>query len=122
MDFDFKYVSSACPELTKGEVQILLEQLRADSRYDSATVPSIRELANAMFEGVLKDQKVVHFDGRERIQTAIKYLNHAYDILDTIPNRVLTDGTGMTMIDINSSIHYLGEEVTRLKESSSGKQ
>ena len=118
MDFDFKYVSSACPELTDGEVRVLLDELRNDARYDSATVPVVRDLANRLFPGILREEKVVHFDGRERIQTALKYLNYAYRVLDTIPERVLTDGTGMVMIDINSSIHYLGEEIDKLEKKS----
>ena len=118
MDFDFKYVSSACPELTDGEVRVLLDELRNDARYDSATVPVVRDLANRIFPGILRDEKVAHIDGREKIQTALKYLNYAYRILDSIPERALTDGTGMVMIDINSSIHYLGEEINKLEKKS----
>jgi len=118
MDFEFKYVSSVCPELTDGEVRVLLDELRNNRRYESATVTVVRNVASQLFPGILRKEKVVHFDGRERIETAIKYLNYAYGILDTIPESVLTDGTGMTMVDINSSIHYLGEEIDKLRKQS----
>ena len=119
MDFDFKYVSSACPALTESEVKVLLQHLRDDARYSSADVPLIRRIARGLFPGVkICSNKVAHFDCRERIQTALKYLNYAYGILDTIPESILTDGTGMVMIDINSSIHYLGEEVDKLEKKS----
>ena len=43
MSWDFKYVSAACPELTKAEVEVLIDHLHSDSRYDSATASSIQE-------------------------------------------------------------------------------
>ena len=114
MDFDFKYVSAACPELTESEVRVLLEHLRDDARYSSATVPVIRTIARGLFPSIKMNNPVSYFDGRERIEVAIKYLNYAYGILDTIPQQVLTDGTAMTMIDINAAVHYLGEELDKL--------
>jgi hypothetical protein len=49
------------------------------------------------------------------MKKAIEHLRIAYAELDNIPQSKLTDGTGMTMLDINSSIHYLREELGKLE-------
>jgi hypothetical protein len=68
-----------------------------------------------LFPDIIKDEKVVHIDGRDKLKKAIEHLRIAYAELDKIPQSKLTDGTGMTMLDINSSIHYLREELGKIE-------
>ena len=116
MEFDLKFIVRACPELTQAEACVIRDQLHSDGRYTSATIMSIRELARSMFPGVLEDDKVVHIDHRNKIKDAIMYLEIALEVLDEIPERVLTDTTAMTMNDLNGSLFYLTEEVKALEK------
>ena len=59
MSWDFKYVSAACPELTKAEVEVLIDHLHSDSRYDSATASSIQELARQIFPDIYRHREAV---------------------------------------------------------------
>lgn len=116
MEFDLKFIVRACPELTQAEACVIRDQLHSDGRYTSANMMTIRELARSMFPGVLEDDTVVHIDHRKKIKEAIMYLETALEVLNEIPERVLTDTTGMTMNELNCSIFYLTEEVKALEK------
>ena len=111
MNFDFKYVSAACPELTEIEVKIVLDHLYSDSRYESATKQTVRDLARTLFPAVWSNAR--YFDGRDKIESAIKALAFASAELNRIPK--MSDDIGRTNLDIKMAIHYLSEELANLK-------
>ena len=110
MSFDFKYVSAACPELTEIEVKIVLDHLYSDSRYESATKQTVRDLARGLFPSVLNNAR--YFDGRDKIDSAIKALKFASIELNRIPR--MSDDIGRTDLDIKIAINYLQEELSSL--------
>ena len=110
MNFDFKYVSAACPELTETEVKIVLDHLYSDSRYESATKQTVRDLARTLFPAVWSNAR--YFDGRDKIESAIKALKFASIELNRIPK--MSDDIERTDFDIKMSISYLQDELSTL--------
>lgn len=110
MDFDFKYVSAACPELMEVEVKIVLDHLRSDSRYDSATKQTVRDLARGLFPSVMRNARYI--DGRDKIESAIKALKFASIELNRVPK--MSEDMERTDFDIKVVIHYLEEELVAL--------
>lgn len=110
MSFDFKYVSAACPELTEIEVKIVLDHLYSDSRYESATKQTVRDLARGLFPSVLNNAR--YFDGRDKIDSAIKALKFASIELNRVPK--MSEDMERTDFDIKVVIHYLEEELSTL--------
>ena len=111
MKFNFKYVSNVCPELTETEVNIVLDHLYSDSRYEALNRHGVRREATKLFPFVLGNAR--HLDGRDKIESAIKALTFASAELNRIPK--MSDDIGRTNLDIKMAIHYLSEELANLK-------
>lgn len=114
MDFDFTYVSKACPELTKHEVEIIIQQLQCDSRYVSATEESIRALAKDLFPYSFQDQTIAFFDYRDQVEQAIRHLEYSVNCLERIPR--LPEDIERTMFDIMIAHRHLYEELQIMKD------
>jgi hypothetical protein len=115
MDLTKTYFEQICPELLESEIKILVDSVLDLYRPENVYPQAVRVVAKSLFPDIIKDEKVVHIDGRDKMKKAIEHLRIAYAELDNIPQSKLTDGTGMTMLDINSSIHYLREELSKLE-------
>jgi len=118
MNFDFIYVSKACPELAETEAKIVLEHLWSDSRYESATKQTVRDLASDLFPSVMRNSRYI--DGRDKIESAIKALKFATTELNRIPK--MSDSIGQTDLDIKIAIRYLENELSSLKGDKSDVQ
>jgi len=118
MNFDFIYVTKACPELTETEAKIVLEHLWSDSRYESATKQTVRDLASDLFPSVMRNSRYI--DGRDKIESAIKALKFASDELNRIPK--MSDNVGQTDLDISIAIRFLKNELSSLKGDKSDVQ
>lgn len=115
MSLTKEYVSKACPELLDSEVKILIDNLL--DLYDPSEIypQVVRVTAKSLFPHVITSEHVVaYLDGRDRIVNAIEFLKAAHNQLDKIPK--LSDNCGTLMIEINSSIHYLNDELRELEK------
>jgi hypothetical protein len=115
MNLTKTYFEQICPELLESEIKILIDNVLDLYRPENVYPQAVRVVAKSLFPDIIKDEKVVHIDGRDKMKKAIEHLRIAYAELDNIPQSKLTDGTGMTMLDINSSIHYLREELGKIE-------
>ena len=104
--WSFKYVSAACPELTKAEIEVLIEQLYSDSRYESATASSIQELAGQMFPDIYRHRKVVT---NEYVQEAIELMERSASLLARVPCK--SDEISRSEIELKSNIVWLKQEI-----------
>ena len=116
MDLTRTYFEQICPELLDSEIKILIDNVLDLYKPENVYPQAVRVVAKSLFPDIIKSEKIVHIDGRDKIKEAIEHLRIAYSKLDSIPQSKLTDGCGMTMIDVNSSIHYLQEELAKLEE------
>lgn len=115
MDLTKTYFEQICPELLESEVKIVIDNVLDLYKPADVYPQAVRVVAKSLFPDIIKDEKIVYIDGTDKIKKAIEHLRIAYAELDKIPQSKLTDGTGMTMIEINSSIHYLKEELSNLE-------
>jgi len=115
MDLTKTYFEQICPELLESEIKILIDSVLDLYKPENVYPKAVRVVAKSLFPDIIKDEKVVHIDGRDKLKKAIEHLRIAHAELDKIPQSKLTDGTGMTMLDINSSIHYLREELGKIE-------
>lgn len=115
MNLTKTYFEQICPELLESEIKILIDNVLDLYKPENVYPQAVRVVAKSLFPDIIRDEKVVYIDGRDKMKKAIEHLRIAYAELDNIPQSKLTDGTGMTMLDINSSIHYLGEELSKLE-------
>lgn len=122
--WSFKYVSAACPELTKAEIEVLIEQLYSDSRYESATKSSIQELAQQMFPDTYrwrKEKKQTFLTSHQfralktekrrktkAIQEAVELLQRADQILADVD---ASNEVGRTQLELRSNIRFLNKEI-----------
>ena len=122
--WSFKYVSAACPELTKAEIEVLIEQLYSDSRYESATKSSIQELAQQMFPDTYrwrKEKKQTFLTSNQfralktekrrktkAIQEAVELLQRADQILANVD---ASNEVGRTQLELRSNIRFLNKEI-----------
>ena len=122
--WSFQYVSAACPELSKAEIEVLIEQLYSDSRYESATKSSIQELAQQMFPDTYKWRKekkqtfltsnqfrALKTEKRRKtkaIQEAVKLLQKADQILANVD---ASNEVGRTQLELRSNIRFLNKEI-----------
>ena len=106
MSWDFKYVSAACPELTKAEVDVLINQLRSDSRYDSATAISIQELARQLFPDIYRHREAVT---NQHVREAIELMERSASLLARAPSK--SDEISRSEIELKSNIVWLKNEM-----------
>ena len=122
--WSFQYVSAACPELSKAEIEVLIQQLYSDSRYESATKSSIQELAQQMFPDTYKWRKekkqtfltsnqfrALKTEKRRKtkaIQEAVKLLQKADQILANVD---ASNEVGRTQLELRSNIRFLNKEI-----------
>ena len=122
--WSFKYVSAACPELTKAEIEVLIEQLYADSRYESATASSIQELAQQMFPDTYRwreKKKQIFLTSHQfralktekrrktkAIQEALELLQRADQVLADVD---ASDEVARTQLELRSNIRFLNKEI-----------
>ena len=122
--WSFQYVSAACPELSKAEIEALIEQLYSDSRYESATKSSIQELAQQMFPDTYrwrKEKKQTFLTSNQfralktekrrktkAIQEAVKLLQKADQILANVD---ASNEVGRTQLELRSNIRFLNKEI-----------
>ena len=122
--WSFQYVSAACPELSKAEIEVLIQQLYSDSRYESATASSIQELAQQMFPDTYKWRKekkqtfltsnqfrALKTEKRRKtkaIQEAVKLLQKADQILANVD---ASNEVGRTQLELRSNIRFLNKEI-----------
>jgi len=106
MSWDFKYVSAACPELTKAEIEVLIDHLRSDSRYDSATASSIQELARQIFPDIYRHREAVT---NQHVREAIELMERSASLVSRVPNK--TDEMARTEIEIKNNIVWLKKEI-----------
>jgi len=104
--WDFKYVSAACPELTKAEIEVLINHLHSDSRYDSATESSIQELARQLFPDIYRHREAVT---NQHVREAIELIERAANLLVRAPNK--TSEMARTEIEIKNNIVWLKKEI-----------
>ena len=116
MDLTRTYFEQICPELLDSEIKILIDNVLDLYKPENVYPHAVRVVAKSLFPDIIKSEKVAYMDGRDRIKNAIANLCSAHAELDKIPQTKLTDATGMTMLDIQSSIHYLQEELNKLEE------
>ena len=119
--WSFQYVSAACPELSKAEIEVLIEQLYSDSRYESATASSIQELAQQMFPDTYKWRKekkqtfltsnqfrALKTEKRRKtkaIQEAVELLQRADQILANVVDA--SDEVARTQLEIRNNVMHL---------------
>ena len=121
MDLTREYVSKSCPELLESEVKILIDNLLDLYRPDEINPQVVRATAKSLFPYVITTEHVVaYLDGRDRIVNAIEFLKAAHNQLDKIPK--LSDNCGTLMIEINSCVHYLTDELRELEADSAESQ
>ncbi|BCV04462.1 MAG: hypothetical protein CM15mV86_510 [uncultured marine virus] len=124
--WSFKYVSAACPELTKAEIEVLIEQLYSDSRYESATKSSIQELAQQMFPDTYRwkeEKKQIFLTSHQfralktekrrktkAIQEAVELLQRADQILAEVVVGA-SDEVARSQLDLRSNIRFLNKEI-----------
>tara|TARA_R100000388_G_scaffold1549_2_gene2244 strand:+ start:82 stop:471 length:390 start_codon:yes stop_codon:yes gene_type:complete len=122
--WSFQYVSAACPELSKAEIEVLIEQLYSDSRYESATKSSIQELAQQMFPDTYrwrKEKKQTFLTSNQfralktekrrktkAIQEAVELLQRADQILANVD---ASNEVGRTQLELRSNIRFLNKEI-----------
>ena len=122
--WSFQYVSAACPELSKAEIEVLIQQLYSDSRYESATKSSIQELAQQMFPDTYrwrKEKKQTFLTSNQfralktekrrktkAIQEAVKLLQKADQILANVD---ASNEVGRTQLELRSNIRFLNKEI-----------
>ena len=122
--WSFQYVSAACPELSKAEIEVLIQQLYSDSRYESATKSSIQELAQQMFPDTYrwrKEKKQTFLTSNQfralktekrrktkAIQEAVELLQKADQILANVD---ASNEVGRTQLELRSNIRFLNKEI-----------
>jgi len=111
MDFTFRYVSAACPELLESEVKIVCERLNSDARYSALNAHGVRGEAGKMFPSVAMSAR--YLDGRDKIESAIRHLTAATQDINQIP--VLSDDVSMVDLDIKMSITLLKDNLEKIK-------
>lgn len=116
MDLTRTYFEQICPELLDSEIKILIDNVLDLYKPENVYPQAVRVVAKSLFPDIIKEEKIVYMDGSDKVKEAIEHLRIAYAKLDGIPQQKLTDGCGMTMIEINASIHYLQEELGKLEE------
>lgn len=121
MDLTTKYVSGICPELLESEVKILIDNLL--DLYDPKNIypQLVRATARSLFPGVVTTDRVVaYLDGRDRIVNAVEFLRAAHNHLNKMPR--LSDNCATLMIEINSCIYHLNEELRDLEKKNAKTQ
>jgi len=106
MSWDFKYVSAACPELTKAEIEVLIDHLHSDSRYESATASSIQELARQIFPDIYRHREAVT---NQHVREAIELIERAASLLVRVPCK--SDEISRSEIELKSNIAWLKKEI-----------
>ena len=106
MSWDFKYASAACPELSKAEIDVLIDHLHSDSRYDSATASSIQELARQLFPDIYRHREAVT---NEYVQEAIELIERSASLLARVPCK--SDEISRSEIELKSNIVWLKQEI-----------
>ena len=122
--FEHTFVSSAVPELTKAEIEVLIEQLYSDSRYESATASSIQELAQQMFPDTYRwreKKKQIFLTSHQfralktekrrktkAIQEALELLQRADQVLADVD---ASDEVARTQLELRSNIRFLNKEI-----------
>lgn len=106
MSWDFKYVSAACPELTKAEIEVLIDHMHSDSRYDSATASSIQELARQIFPDIYRHREAVT---NQHVREAIELIERAASLLARVPNK--TDEMARTELEARNNVAWLKKEI-----------
>jgi len=111
MDFTFRYVSAACPELLESEVKIVCEHLNSDARYSALSAHGVRGEAAKMFPSVAISAR--YLDGRDKIESAIRHLTAATQDINQMP--VLSDDMAMIDLDIKMSITLLKDNLEKIR-------
>ena len=106
MSWDFRYVSAACPELTKAEIEVLIDHLHSDSRYDSATASNIQELARQIFPDIYRHREAVT---NQHVREAIELIERAASLLARVPNK--TDEMARTELEARNNVAWLKKEI-----------
>ena len=109
MDFTFRYVSAACPELLESEVRIVCEHLNSDARYSALNADGVRREASAMFPSVAMSAR--YLDGRDKLESAIRHLTAATHDINKRP--VLSDDVAMIDLDIKMSLTLLKDNLEK---------
>ena len=104
--WSFQYVSAACPELSKAEIEVLIEQLYSDSRYESATKNSIQELAGQLFPGIYRHRQAVT---NEYVCEAMELIERAASLLARVPNK--TEEMARTELEARNNVIWLKKEI-----------
>lgn len=121
MNLTAKYVSGVCPELLESEVKILIDNL-LDLYHPKEIYPQVvRATARSLFPGIVTTDKVVaYLDGRDRIVNAVEFLRAAHNHLNKMPR--LSDNCARLMVEINSCVYHLNEELRELEKNNAKTQ
>ena len=83
--------------------------------FEDASVAHLRRA-----DVVTTDRMVAYLDGRDRIVNAVEFLRAAHNHLNKIPR--LSDNCATLMIEINSCIYHLNEELRDLEKKNAKTQ
>lgn len=121
MNLTAKYVSGVCPELLESEVKILIDNL-LDLYHPKEIYPQVvRATARSLFPDIVTTERVIaYLDGRDRIVNAVEFIKAAHSQLDKIPK--LSDNCATLMIELNSCISYLNQELRDLEKDDAESQ
>ena len=101
-------IIEACPELGNAEVQLLIEELRVNSRDENVYEAQIKATAQNLFAEMYRWRK---FRTREAIVTAVELLKDVDAILADIPD--MSDEVARTQQDVQSNVLWLFKEVQK---------
>ena len=101
-------ITEACPELGNAEVQLLIEELRVNSRDENVYEAQIKVTAENLFAEMYRWRK---FRTREAIVTAVELLKDVDAILADIPD--MSDEVARTQQDVQSNVLWLFKEVQK---------
>jgi spore coat protein CotH len=101
-------IIEACPELGNYEVQILMEELRVNSRDENVYEAQIKVTAQSLFAEMYRWRKG---ETLKSIYKAAELLKEADSILADIPE--ISEEVAMTQLAIRDNVTYLFKEANK---------
>ena len=71
MDLTRTYFEQICPELLDSEIKILIDNVLDLYKPENVYPQAVRVVAKGLFPDIIKDEKIVHIDGRDKLKKAI---------------------------------------------------
>lgn len=106
MTYSIEQIAKACPQLLESEVRIVFEEMNVNKYSACYTDKDVRRLANQLFP-LQHNSNVYRFDGKDQLELATKYLDLAIETMSRLPEEMVTDNVGQTILELKNNYHWL---------------